>query len=157
MGTNFYLRRKLSPEDKQKAIELINEDKYEQLEEMLPKEIHIGKRSAGWKFLWNANNFEYFKPTKESLIEFLHSGDIYDEYDRYFTYDEFWNDEIKNFIDEEGLWDIKKYYIDYPKDYKYYEDSSTIRRFKKEFGVNANRYGEFYIDNLRFTTCDSFS
>lgn len=94
MGTNFYLRHKLSQEEKQKVKQLIDADKYEELRELLPEDIHIGKRSYGWKFLWDAHYFKHFKPTKESLFEWLKSGQIIDEYGELFTFDEFINDEV---------------------------------------------------------------
>ena len=50
------------------------------------------------KFLWNANDFEYFGPNVDSLMDFLQSGDIYDEYGTYFTFDQFMNDELDGFI-----------------------------------------------------------
>ena len=53
MGTNFYLRRPLPEEQKYKITELLKEDNYNEIEKILEysKEIHIGKRSYGWKFL----------------------------------------------------------------------------------------------------------
>lgn len=52
-----------------------------------PKEIlHIGKRSAGWKFLFeNRDEFRQYK----DLDSFLDTGIIYDEYDEKYTKKEF--------------------------------------------------------------------
>ena len=73
MGTNFYAIRRIKREDKDKLIE-----KAKELEEVIEKlsaysvktavedilefledhdyyEIHLGKRSCGWQFLWNYN------------------------------------------------------------------------------------------------------
>ncbi len=41
--------------------------------------IHIGKRSSGWKFLWNFNDNKHYS-TKEGLLKFIRSGRIVDEY-----------------------------------------------------------------------------
>ena len=41
--------------------------------------IHIGKRSAGWDFLWNLNNKKYYKD-KKSMLTFIKSGRIITEY-----------------------------------------------------------------------------
>jgi len=41
--------------------------------------IHIGKRSSGWKFLWNFNNNKYYT-NKEELLIFIRSGRIVNEY-----------------------------------------------------------------------------
>ena len=39
--------------------------------------VHLGKRSSGWKFLWNWNDSKYYK-TKEELFEFIRSGRVVD-------------------------------------------------------------------------------
>lgn len=41
--------------------------------------IHIGKRSSGWKFLWNFQDGKYFT-NKEELLKFIRLGRIVDEY-----------------------------------------------------------------------------
>lgn len=41
--------------------------------------IHIGKRSSGWKFLWNFQNGKFYT-NKEELLTFIRSGRIVDEY-----------------------------------------------------------------------------
>ena len=41
--------------------------------------IHLGKRSGGWKFCWNFHNNQYYKD-KESLLKFIRSGRVVDEY-----------------------------------------------------------------------------
>ena len=159
MGTNFYLRRKLSQKEKEIAKQYIDEDKYDEIRKMLPEDIHIGKRSYGWKFLWDAHFFEYFEPTKESLFDWLESGQIIDECGDEFTFDQFINDELKGRLDKG--WDIESYYIDRPEDKSsWYDFSSRNRYFYQRcpnLNINVNRYGEFYIDGLRFTVSEDFS
>ena len=153
MGTNFYLRKKLSEYEKEIGINYLNDDDYDSLRDLIPKDIHIGKRSGGWKFLFNANNFEYFDTTEESLIEWLKSGQIVDEYNQEYTFDEFWNNERSI----EG-WDLKEYYEQFTEDkWIYYVESKTIQKFKDSFGIDVNLHGEFYINDLRFTTFNEFS
>ena len=41
--------------------------------------IHIGKRSSGWKFLWNFQDNKYYT-NKEELLNFIRSGRVVDEY-----------------------------------------------------------------------------
>ncbi len=41
--------------------------------------IHLGKRSHGWKFCWNFHNDKYYDD-KETLLEFIRSGRVVDEY-----------------------------------------------------------------------------
>ena len=157
MGTNFYLRIKLSQKEKEKVVELLNLDDYDELREILPEDIHIGKRSAGWKFLWDAHFFEYFEPSKESLLDWLHSGQIIDEYGDKFTFEQFWNEEISRFLDKG--YDLESYYTTYPKEQSYWDFTSGIKYFYQRcphFKGYINKYGEFYIDNLRFNTSDNF-
>lgn len=41
--------------------------------------VHLGKRSGGWKFCWNFNDKKYYS-NKEELFAFIRSGRIVDEY-----------------------------------------------------------------------------
>lgn len=154
MGTNFYIRKKLSEAEKNNIKTHIDNEDWRTVGDLIPEEIHIGKRSGGWKFLWDSNNFVFFKPNKESLMKFLKEyGQIYDEYGKKFTFDEFINDEIKDFID--GGHDLESYYKENPEIYRYYASYNEIKIFE-EYGVNPNQYGEFYIDNLRFSIYTNF-
>jgi len=41
--------------------------------------IHLGKRSSGWKFCWNFHKDKYYT-NKEELLSFIRSGRVVDEY-----------------------------------------------------------------------------
>ena len=41
--------------------------------------IHIGKRSSGWKFLWNFQDGKFYT-NKEELLTFIRSGRVVNEY-----------------------------------------------------------------------------
>lgn len=154
MGTNFYYRKSFSINDQRKLLENIRVGKYDEAEELITFKVHIGKRSYGWKFLWNANNFEYFKPNKESITEFLKSGRIFDEYGKEFTAEQFWKEELCGFLDKGH--DAESYEKEKPSS-SYYYSYDRIQRFRDRFGIDVNQYGEFYIEGLRFTICDDFS
>jgi hypothetical protein len=157
MGTNFYLRKKLSAQEKELAKQYIDKDKHDELKQLIPEDIHIGKRSGGWKFLWDAHFFEYFEPTKESLLDWLHSGQIIDEYGEEFTFEQFWNDEISGFLNKG--YDLESYYKTYPKEHQYWDFKSGIDYFDRRcpnFEGDINKYGEFYIDDLRFSISEDF-
>ena len=100
MGTNFYCRkidrkhRKMFSKDLSALNEYIllniNNPKINLLEEVnkfildyrdLEKEIHLGKRSYGWQFLWDYHDGKYFDPDLNSIKRFLSQDDIiiYDE------------------------------------------------------------------------------
>ena len=71
MGTNFYARIIPTKKRKDELKQLIDTDNFSEIETEISKtygrfsvdysgelsggEVHIGKRSAGWKFLWNPN------------------------------------------------------------------------------------------------------
>lgn len=152
MGTNFELRERINKEKKEKLKSLIDEENWEDLIDNIPENIHIGKRSTGWKFLWDAHDFRYFKPNKESLIEWLKSGDIYDEYGRKYSFEQFWNKEI--WFDG---FDCETYY---QKEKCLYKGIYELRKqflYKEMFNINVNEFGEFYIDNLCFTVNEDFA
>lgn len=89
--------------------------------------IHIGKRSGGWKFLWNFQEGKFYT-NKEELLKFIRSGRIVDEYGELQDTEEFikmaleWgqpNGHVydKNYLDEQikttnyrPFSDMSKYY-----------------------------------------------
>lgn len=145
MGTNFYCREKLntSSRNRLKAIlktldicvdsNNINEiySNVNRFIKCIPEEIHLGKRSAGWQFLWNYHNGKYFKPTLKSIKDFLKDKEIYDEYGRYFTLDQFINDELAQCL---------------------YKDNTHNDGMSSEY---SSHY--FISDNLRFSKFEDFS
>ena len=117
MGTNFYCRkidrkhRKILSKDLSALNEYIllniNNPKINLLEEVnkfisdycdFEKEIHLGKRSYGWQFLWDYHNGRYFNPNLYSIKEFLSQDDIiiYDEYGNFYEVEQLFNDELSN-------------------------------------------------------------
>lgn len=152
MGTNFYCRkinrkhRKMFSDDLNELsqyitynIDNIELDLVEKVKEFiesnsdLEEEIHLGKRSYGWQFLWDYHNGKYFKPNLESIKNFLSQDDItiYNEYGEHFTVDQLFNDELSNCL---------------------YKDSTH------DDGMNGE-YSEYYFkseDGLRFSKFEDF-
>lgn len=112
MGTNFYCKTKFTTKQRDKVINSLesiirnlknnnfNEDNLIvniiNATEVISKSIiHLGKRSAGWQFLWDYHDGKYFKPTLESIKDFLKDKDIFNEYDEHFTLEQFINNELK--------------------------------------------------------------
>ena len=100
--------------------------------------IHLGKRSGGWKFIWNWNRGKYYK-TKDELFEFIRSGRVVDEYGQQIDVEEF----ITMALDwgKEDGWDIETYYKEHPE-------------HRMSFGRDVY---EEYIDGLRVSTSVDFS
>lgn len=100
--------------------------------------IHLGKRSSGWKFIWNWNDGKYYK-TKEELFKFIRDGRIVDEYGEQIDVEEF----ITMALDwgKEDGWDIETYYKENPE---------------RDISIRQGVY-EQYIDGLRVSTSTDFS
>ena len=90
MGNNFFLIPKADEELKKLVNDLLDDEDYDEIRNILPEKIHIGKSSMGWEFLFNHNDMEYYNKSKLDMIEFTQSGKIVDEYDRELTDEEFW-------------------------------------------------------------------
>lgn len=177
MGTNYYARIIPSEKDKQKLIDAINNDKFDVIENIASEMygsrskytgkgsvIHLGKRSRGWKFLWNPNvikvwdndgeyTHNYVYPlTKEGITNFVMREDVIitDEYNEVQNPKEFL--EMAFNWCKDGL-DGKKYQPKYNV-IPYYPDKKNDE-FWRNLGYKPEYY-DFYSDGLRFSTCVEF-
>jgi hypothetical protein len=91
MGCNYYAIPKATEKLKNEIILAVNLEDFTTVKRLIPIEVHIGKSSGGWQFCFNHNNWQYFEKSKESLVAFLLACDIFDEYDRPVSNEEFWN------------------------------------------------------------------
>lgn len=199
MGTNFYARVIPTKERKEQLKKLIDEDKFEEISDAVAEMyghvgmyqleggiIHIGKRSGGWKFLWDTNWYDidegnydteqkkwipkpgikkWYDLNKKSISEFLHREDVrlFDEYGDEYNVDEFLKD-----IEE---WDNTPWIDGSPKyDGKSYDEEeekngnvTMYRRYGdsneakwKARGFDAS-HNDFYSDGMRFATFTDFS
>ena len=109
MGTNFYAVLPVKKRTTNKLRELadkldagqnvdIEGEMYDINQDLKCHEVHLGKRSCGWTFLWDANDLKYYEPTLASIKKFIddNHAKIIDEYGEEFTWDQFINDEIKH-------------------------------------------------------------
>lgn len=193
MGTNYYARVLPSKERKEHLKKLIDENKFEEIEEEVQQmygesteynpgsEIHLGKRSSGWKFLFNPNYERYYPLTKEGLMNFLKRDDviIYSEYflgnngiydytddpdnphkeGEYLWTPEQFMDMALNWGKEDG-WSGKEY-EEYEKQrngkFRMYNSYGDPREdYWKEKGYNPEYYN-FFNDGMRWSTCCEFS
>ena len=67
--------------------------------------IHLGKRSMGWKFCWNFHNNKYYS-NKEELLKFIRSGRVVDEYGQLQDTEEF----IKMALEWDGIIADEEYF-----------------------------------------------
>lgn len=133
MGTNFYfkVRGKINVDvDCGIFTESIKSKISNILEESL--DIHIGKRSGGWKPLLRANEYyDSFKSMKSFYNNNKEYLSIMDEYDREYTFDELVEDLIhwnKDNKDAKSHIDLDDYYEN-----KCYVDEDGNEFIKDEF------------------------
>jgi len=97
--------------------------------------IHLGKRSMGWKFLWNFNKDKYYT-NKEELLEFIRGGRVVDEYGEEVDIEEFI--EMSLTWGQNG-WDESTYIEDNPS----HKNSHFTEKEKYVDGLRVAPYTEF--------------
>ena len=197
MGTNFYGRIIPSAEKKSEIKRAIDNNDFDRIEDLISEvystiryendcllggKFHLGKRSGGWKFLWNPNMYitrellkdkngryyagkylcQYLYPlTKQGIKDFISRADveIYDEYGEKQDKELFFQEAV-NWITwkDKEAWDSRTYHLAYPEERTYPCDNDIIRYMiqeSKEF--ISNDRSDFYSDGLRFATTTEFS
>lgn len=191
MGTNYYARILPTEEEKNELINLIVNDKFDEIEDRTSElyghrneytckgnVIHLGKRSCGWKFLWNSNVIQYcdgyidsetkeFVPvykfdtvyplTHQGITDFVMRDDvvIYNEYNEIQNKGEFLEMAF-SWGQPDGL--TSKEYQENPKydSGRYYGLNEREAKKWRDFGVKVEYY-DFESDGLRFSTSIDFS
>ncbi len=105
---------------------------------------HIGKRSSGWKFLWNFQDGKFYN-SKEELLKFIRSGRIIDEYGELQNTEEF----IKMALD----WGQPDGYV---LDENYVIEQRKQPNYRPTF-VDMSNYYDKEIDGLRVSSHVEFS
>jgi hypothetical protein len=106
--------------------------------------IHIGKRSGGWKFLWNFQEGKFYT-NKEELFKFIRSGRIVDEYGELQDTEEF----IKMALE----WGQPDGYV---LDENYIAEQRKQPNYRPSF-INMSNYYDKEIDGLRVSSSVEFS
>lgn len=162
MGTNFYCKRITTQDQLNSIADLVANKKIDEAIELLHevnKAIHICKRSNGWQIGFDHNNGEYYQPTRKSLEEFLSQSGIkiVDEYDKEYTYEEFWKEIDEHNADPHNAWDSTK---DIEEQVKFkcscFICWPDIHKVKKMFGIETT-VNDFYNGGLRWNVFTNFS
>lgn len=101
--------------------------------------IHLGKRSSGWKFCWNFHDNRYYS-SKDELLKFIRTGRIVDEYGAEHGVEEFIEMAL-NWGEPDGL----------VFNEEYENNKSSLSYFHGE------KYWDLDIDGLRVSTSTEFS
>ena len=103
--------------------------------------IHLGKRSSGWKFCWNFHKDKYYQD-KETLFEFIRSGRVVNEYGEELEVNEFIVMAL-NWGEPDGL------VLD--QDYRKEQRSKGMGTF-----FDDPKYDDRIVDGLRVSSSDDF-
>ena len=140
MGTHYYWRPLITEEEREallektknvKTLQEIKDFIYNDILKEREAEVHIGKSSCGWQFLFHLGIRKYTcgqSLKREDIDKWLRSGIIIDEYGDEISVDKFWQ-----------LIDTKKDGMDYDEYYKNFPEDRYCRGYDQQ------------IDGLRFT------
>ena len=195
MGTNYYARIIPSKERKKELHDAIEADDFSLISKLkvemydsvqldddnniIGGEVHLGKLSHGWKFLWNPNVFairqdhledsptgrkyvpdpsipRYLYPlTKQGLHDFIFRKDVlvYDEYGELQDKEVFWKDALE--WGQPDGWDAASY----EEKHTSYPVIGELTDLLKQEGYKFTSYtnSDFYSDGLRFAGFTEFS
>lgn len=105
--------------------------------------VHLGKRSGGWKFCWNFHKNKYYSD-KETLLEYIRSGRVVNEYGE--------EQDVEEFITMALEWGQ-------PDGFVVNEEYRRKERAKGHgaFWLDHEKYDDLIIDGLRVSTSTEFS
>ena len=200
MGTNFYARIIPKEDEKNELINKIVNNQFDEIVDLASELygernqytrkgnlIHLGKRSCGWKFLWNPNVIKYcdvyidpetieyvpvykydqmYPLTKQGITDFFNREDVIitDEYGEQYTPKEFL--EMAFSWGEPDGYTGKTYEESHKEDscYRnyYWSDKYQRRMHTKDDEMWFDlgyivEYYDFEADGLRFSTSINFS
>ena len=161
MGTNYYARILPSEKRKDEIKKAIDDNDFDKIKilidltygkpyydftsnSFLGGEIHLGKRSIGWKFLWNPNLYKMTKGHTDEKTT-VNGGKYYcwvcDGYD-VFKYYDLTKASIKEFIDREDVEIYDEYGV--KQDKKEFYGMSIDWGYKKDNeGFDGDSYEEW--------------
>jgi len=102
--------------------------------------IHLGKRSAGWKFCWNFHNNKFYS-NKEELLEFIRRGRVVNEYGE--------EQEVEEFIEMALEWGQPDGWV--------HDENYENEQSKTGGHIWGPKYYDLIIDGLRVSNSTDFS
>lgn len=104
--------------------------------------IHIGKRSGGWKFCWNFHNNKFYS-NKQELLDFIRSGRIVDEYGQ--------EEPVEEFIEMALSWGEPDGLV-----FNEAYEKEQLKKYPTRW-MHGPKYWDREIDGLRVSTSTEFS
>lgn len=104
--------------------------------------IHLGKRSGGWKFCWNFHKNKHYS-NKEELLSFIRSGRVVDEYGE--------EQDVEEFIKMSLEWGEPDGWV-VNEEYRKKERMNG----RGTFWLDSNKHDDLIIDGLRVSTATEF-
>ncbi len=152
MGTNFYYKIPLAKREAKELQNLITENPdyntlLEKLEEAKESHcIHLGKRSAGWQFMWDFHKGKYYDANLDSIKQFLTTagGYIESEYCQRIPVDTFFGEEIATSLYKDASHlDYAEYQKQHPEDSYYSYFIPSAEEFTSDDGLRFSRTSDF--------------
>ena len=118
MSTTYYIRKKLSKEEKKEIKKYIDKDLYEDAERMMQESCEkreIGHRAGGWKFSWYPFNIYLKDLTRKGIEDLIYREDIivYNEYGEVEDKKKFLDMAFNWYVDG---WDSNAYQDEHPNE-----------------------------------------
>jgi hypothetical protein len=103
--------------------------------------VHLGKRSSGWKFCWNFHDNKYYS-NKEELLNFIRTGRVINEYGE--------QQFVGEFVEMALSWGEPDGLV-YDKEYR-------MKQWEKGKGtfLHTDSYDDKVIDGLRVSSSTDF-
>lgn len=170
MGTNYYARILPSKKRKDEIKKAIDDNDFNNINQLIDKTygrpyydidegsfsggvVHLGKRSSGWKFLWNPNWYKMTKGHSEEKVNDNGSKTIHwvcDGYDVFKFYD-LTKESIKKFIDRDDV-EIYNEYDEKQDKNEFYEMAINWGYDKDDEGWDGESYEEWeHKQNSNYT------
>lgn len=136
MGTNVYIKKKMTKEQKEHLHKLVDLEDTMGIKDFIdsnPQKIHLGKCSYGWVFSFE-EHLDLYSDTRESINAYISNQDvqIVDEYGEIYTPQQFW----KKFIDDRKSDDLLYHCVEAQKHYpNLYGDN--VERYMKHKGIST--------------------
>lgn len=177
MGTNFYAKRKVSDDTLQaikRTVDIMLQPATNQvrlldievLKELCDRtlensDIHLGKRSAGWQFLWDHNDGKFYHLSLKGIHRFVKEecgNVVYDEYGDVYSWEDFIKEEIGYCLYQgEKYWNGEAYnsWV-LSDDVDEFNNSESMKRMAREY-LNEPKKVITICDKEYETYCHDFT